>query len=93
MFRRFVKLFKSIHVSSTTPGRKPRLSALAHLDRNALEDIGVSPAEVAMSSPLKAARWDAGVIARWDAGVIASGHSARWSLSSDWERLSEKNSV
>ena len=85
MFRRFVKLFKSIHVSSTTPGRKPRLSALAHLDRNALGDIGVSPAEVAMSSPLKAARWDA--------GVIASGHSARWSLSSDWERLSEKNSV
>ncbi len=85
MFRQLFKLFENIHVSSTTPVRKPHLSALAHLDRYALEDIGVSPAEVAMSSPLTAARWDA--------GVIASGHSARWSLSSDWDRLSEKNRV
>ena len=63
MFSQLFKLFESMYVSSPTSVRKPHLSALAHLDRYALEDIGVSPAEVAMSSPLSAARWDAGVIA------------------------------
>lgn len=56
----------------------PDLSAFADLDRNTLEDIGVSPAAVAMSSPLKAVRWSP--------AVIASGPSARWSLSGDWDR-------
>jgi hypothetical protein len=50
---------------------------LAELDRRTLEDIGASPEAVAMCSPLKAVRWNA--------DVIASGYSARWSLSSDWD--------
>ena len=85
MIRHFLNIFKQKSMSRSEPVRKPHPSALVLLDHHTLEDIGVSPTEVAMSSLLKAARWDAGVIAR--------GHSARWSLSGDWDRHIEKKRV
>lgn len=57
---------------------KPRLPALVGLDRHTLEDIGVSTQEVAACSPPSAV---------WKTGVIAGGLSARWNLSSDWDRI------
>ena len=77
MIKQLVKFLTNTSSSHTTLVHEPNFSALIDLDRHTLEDIGVSPEAVAMSSPLKAARCSA--------GVIASGHSARWSLSSDWD--------
>lgn len=78
MFHRFLKFIKNSATPRVRPTGIPDLSAIAHLDRNTLEDIGVSPAAVSMSSPLK--------VVRWNSVVIASGLSARWSLSGDWDR-------
>lgn len=55
---------------------KRRFQDLAGLDRHALEDIGVQLNEFADVIPRASNRGSA---------VIASGLSARWSLSGDWD--------
>lgn len=70
MLQRYLKLINSTARSGGV--RKPYLYALVGLDRRTLEDIGVSPQEVAMFSPSAAV---------WNAGVLANGLPARWSLS------------
>ena len=57
--------------------KKPYLRALVGLDRRALEDIGVPPQEIALVLPSAVT---------WSSAVIASGLSARWSLSGDWDQ-------
>ena len=56
---------------------KRYLRALAKLDRRALEDIGVPEREISLVLPPATA---------WGSAVLASGISARWSLSGDWDR-------
>lgn len=56
---------------------KRYLRALAKLDRRALEDIGVPEQEISLVLPSATT---------WGSAVLASGISARWSLSGDWER-------
>ena len=56
---------------------KPYHRALMGLDRRALEDIGISQQEIALVLPSAVT---------WNSAVIASGLSARWSLSGDWDQ-------
>lgn len=72
MFKSFVKKYYRPRAIETVP------RGIAGLDRHALEDIGVPPRDIASASP-------AGRI--WNSAVIASGLSARWSLSGDWDTI------
>ena len=71
MFQRYLKYNDRLRA------KKPYLRALVGLDRRALEDIGVPQQEIALVLPSAVT---------WNSVVIASGLSARWSLSGDWDQ-------